>query len=76
MISAIILFFNSILVPLVLIGQNTGENWKKDVKMYIGFSPGLFLSKFIPGYDGSHSGGIDVTYEDKFIPRLQVGCSI
>jgi hypothetical protein len=45
--------------------------------MYIGFSPGLFLSKFIPGNDGSHShsGSIDVTYKNKFIPGFQFECS-
>ena len=45
--------------------------------MYIGVSPGLYLSKFIPGDDGyhSHTGSIDVTYENKFIPGFQLGCS-
>jgi hypothetical protein len=77
MLRAVRLFIYSFLVPLVLTGQTIDENVTKDVKMYIGVSPGLYLSKLIPGDDGSHShsGNIDVTYENIFIPGFQLGCS-
>lgn len=77
MLRVVRILIYSFLVPLVLTGQTIDEKVTKEVKKFIGVSPALYLSKFIAGDDGSHphTGSIVATYDNKFIPGFQLGCS-
>jgi len=66
------------LFSFFLNGQQSYYKKEKDTKIFIGFSSGLTLSKFIKGFDVDypHGKGIDVTYENNFNPGLHSGCML